>query len=209
METHAELLAKSPIAREQARRYASDPEYRRQVDEVEEKRRKRINAFDLASQPVLQDLKELGINVPDLWSEILNMDDNIDTAAPLFIAHIRGNTLPNDVLQALASRLATKNGGKYWDEIKNLYLTSTNAVVEETLAGTLATIARKRNYHDLVSFVEDEKLGPNRLLFLRPIFRYGGAEGKQLVISLRDHPQMYKQATYLTRKLIKSRPAYY
>ncbi|MDR0482149.1 MAG: hypothetical protein LBH13_03160 [Cellulomonadaceae bacterium] len=209
METQAEILARSPLAQEKARLYASDPEYRRQVDEVEEQRRKRIAAFQLASRPVLQDLLELGIDIPNIYTQFLDVDEHIDTVAPLFLQYIRSGLLPDDVTWALVSRLATKEAGKYWSEIKDLYLTETNETVKEALAGTLSVIARKRNYQDLVDFVNTESLGEARLLFLRPIFRYGGDEGKQLVISLRDHPQMYKEATYLTRKLIKSRPAYY
>lgn len=174
-----------------------DPEYqeRRAADEAKlaalaEERR-------AACQPVIDDLRSVGVDVSDTY-ELYQQPESYEVAIPVLLAHL-DRDYPERVLQDIGHGLPFKPDPTWWDDFKRLYLSTESDAVRDRLAAAMSGCARRAHYEDLLALVHDADLGPSRIYFLRPLHRIGNraeaGRGRAVIDTLADDPVLGKQAT--------------
>jgi hypothetical protein len=178
------------------RRLREDPEYRAAREREDAERARRIAEDLAASAPVLADLRTVGLDVASVW-DLYKFPDQLPGAIPVLLDHLQRN-YPDLVLEGIATGLQSKAARPAWAPMKHLYLTTTNDVVRDRLAAALSQCAVKAHYHDLLTFVHDERLGSSRIYFLRPINRIGNrmrpGMGRAVVEALAKDPAVAGEA---------------
>jgi hypothetical protein len=175
---------------EMERRLREDPEYRREVERAAAERAERAQQIRAASQPVLDDLARIGIELDTLW-DLYKVPEFRERAVPVLLRHLVLD-YPEGVLAGIGDNLADKATRPWWAELKVLYLQPHRNVVRDRLACALSECAKREHYNDLLAFVDDTSLGESRIYFLRPINRIGNrirpGQGRSVIESLAaDH----------------------
>lgn len=184
------------LAEMKARMLRENPEYRARVEAVETERRERRDALRLAERPIVQDLAEAGIEVASVW-DLVNTSTPYPGALPILLKHLERGGYPDRVMESLGRALAVKPANKYWQRLKARYLSSRSAGEEDGAAVALAACATASQLNDLIEFLNVEERGESRIYFLRPIKRWGGAEGRAVLESMRDHLLFGREARAL------------
>lgn len=175
---------------------ANDPEYQRRFREAEALRQERARLLGAAEQPIIRDLRDVGIIVDSLW-DLVNPPELCPEALPVLMEHLERGGYPERIMERLGRALAVKPSVTYWTRLRQRFLESRDAGEETGAAVALAACAGKDQVDDLISLLSVEAKGDNRLFFVRPILRLGGDRGRDLVESLRDDPVFGKEATAL------------
>lgn len=193
--TAAEVVA------ERERRLQEDPAYRAEVERVEAARAERARQLGLAEQPVLADLRGVGIDVDDVWN-LYKVPEARPRAIPVLLEHLVRD-YPDRVLQGIGTGLDDKSARSWWSELKALYLATERDVVRDRLAAALSGCATKDHYEDLLAFLRNERLGETRIYFLRPINRIGNrltpGQGRAVIEPLAADPVLGKEATAILK----------
>ena len=171
----------------------SDPEVWRKRAEFEAQQERRLAPLYAAEQPIVNDLRAAGYDVRTTL-DLGNSGEPYPSAIPVLLRHLRLGTYPDEVVEWLARALGVKEAVPYWQELRDFYLYVRGPSAEEGLAAALAMTARKKHLDDLIGLVADESRGDIRLLFFRPIKRFGGVKGRQILESYQDHPLLGKEA---------------
>jgi hypothetical protein len=191
---------------EQERRLREDPEYRAAVEQAEAGRVARAQELQVASLPVLTDLRSVGVEVDSLW-HLYEQPNSYDAAIPVLLDHMR-REYPERTLEDIGHALPFKPPAKWWDEFKALYLATGSDAVRDRLGAALASCAIRKHYEDLLRFIHDEALGESRIYFLRPINRIGNrmnpGQGRAVIEPLADDPVLGGEATAILRGLSRS-----
>ncbi len=112
----------------------------------------------------------------------------------MLVEHLARGGYSKHVTQALGRALEGQPTGAYWEELKRIYLEAESPDQREAAALALIGSARKVHLDDAVAFVGRPELGETRLYFLGLIKRWGGEQGRALLASLVDDPQLGKEA---------------
>src|SRR5690242_13923443 len=86
-------------------RLQNDPEYQRKVQAAEAERQVRVQALRLAEQPIVADLRAVGIQVDSVW-DLVNTSDPYPAALPILMEHLEGGGYPERVMESLGRALA-------------------------------------------------------------------------------------------------------
>ena len=159
------------LAEEKERRLREDPDYRAAVENAESERAAKAEERRRASMPVLDDLRQEGVDVPSL-GELYKEPESYPRAIPVLLAHLQRD-YPERTLEDIGDALPFKPDASWWNEFKALYLTTQSEAVRDRIAAALSGCAVKKHYDDLLAFVREESLGSSRIYFLRPIHRIG------------------------------------
>jgi hypothetical protein len=187
------------VIRQKEEMLRTDPDYRAAVEAAEAKRQAAAQARRDASRPILKDLNEAGIHITSLWVT----DEKImpySTSLPILLAHLEKGGYPDEIMQVIAHRLGVKPGIEYWDRLRDLYYRQTGEAARDGLAATLAKIATRPQFDELVELLHDESLGDSRVLLIRGVVRVGRERGKEIVRALVDDPVLGKEATARARR---------
>lgn len=185
--------------RRREERLRTDPEYRAAVESAESKRQAVAQALTKAEQPILRDLSEAGIHVNSVW-DVNEKFSPHSISLPILMAHLEKGGYPDRVMEALARCFGVDQGPAYWDRLRDLYHRETGQAVRDGLAATLAKIAKKAQFDELVELLHDESLGSSRVLLIRGVVRVGRERGKDIVRALVDDPVLGKEATARARR---------
>lgn len=196
-------VSAADVVAEKERRLREDPDYRAAVEQAEAERVARAQERQVASRPVLNELKVAGVEVDSLW-HLYKQPDAYDAAIPILLDHLRRG-YPERTLQDIGHALPFKPPAKWWDEFKALYLATESDAVRDRLGAALASCAVRKHYEDLLRFIRDEALGESRIYFLRPIHRIGNrmsvGQGRAVIEPLADDPVLGKETTAILRGL--------
>lgn len=174
-------------------RYDAMVEAQRQRDEQVEAQAAELR---LAEQPILRDLNAAGISVDSVW-DLVNTSEPYPDALPILLDHLERGDYPDRVMESLGRALAVKPSVAWWERLKALYVTPRNSGQENGTAVALAACATNAQLDDLIGFLSLDAHGESRIYFLRPIKRLRGDAGRQLLESLRDDPNLGREATAL------------
>lgn len=181
---------------EKERRLREDPVYRAAVEQAEAERAAKAQERLLASLPVLDDLRSVGVEVESL-GHLYKQPDAYDVAIPVLLDHMR-REYPERTLEGIGLALPFKLPAKCWDEVKALYLATGSDAVRDRLGAALASCAARKHYEDLLRFIQDEALGESRIYFLRPINRIGNrmeiGKGRAVIESVAGHETLRREA---------------
>lgn len=151
-----------------------------------------------ATRPIMRDLRAVGVRGRDFWDEL---DIRSHPAAiPVLINHLEFGEFPDDVVNDLGNRIATKQAAAYWERLTTIYLDPRSPAHEEAAAIALSGCATRERYEELVGFVRDESRGPYRSIFLHNIVKLGGSAGWEVVESVADVPDMAQEATEMLKR---------
>ncbi len=186
-------------AEELVEKLARDPGYqaRRAVQRAELESRARV--WREAEQPIVADLRAVGIDVASVW-DLVNTSEPYPDALPVLMEHLERGGYPDRVLEGVARALAVKPSVVYWDRLKALYLSAPTPDMEDGLGVALAACATKAQLDDLIELLDAPGRGGSRIFFLRPISKLGGEPGRQIVESLVDDEALGRQARVLLRR---------
>ena len=177
----------------------SDPEYRAKVEAVEAERQERARGLREAEQPILADLRVVGIEVESVW-ELVNTAEPYPAALPVLVEHLERGGYPDRVLESLGRALAVGPAHPYWTRLRELYLRAAGPGEREGLAVALAASATTAELERLVALLDEEAGEDTRIHFLRTILKVGGDKGREVIESLRSHPVFSKEASALLKK---------
>jgi hypothetical protein len=181
---------------ELAEELASDPDYQARKAAFETEQAARVEVLRKAEQPIVADLRQVGVTVTSVW-DLVNTSDPYLDALPVLMAHLERGGYPDRVMESLGRALAVKPAVAWWNQLMTLYSKPRNDGEEDGVAVALAACATKAQLVDLVSFLSWTERGQSRIYFLRPIKRLGGDEGRVLLEQLRDDEVFGKEATAL------------
>jgi hypothetical protein len=171
----------------------TDPEYRAKVEAVEAERRERVRVLREAEQPIVADLRGVGLQVGSVW-DLVNTSEPYPEALPVLLGHLERGGYPDRVMESLGRALAVKPSVAYWDTLRTLYLSATGPGEEEGLAVALCACATRDQFDDLVALLHEEARGESRIHFLRPIRRLRRQQGLEVIESLVDDPLFGREA---------------
>jgi hypothetical protein len=182
-----------------AERLRTDPAYRAQTEAVEAERQARMEELRRAEQPIVEDLRNAGVEVSSVW-DLVNTADPYPKALPILLSHLQRGGYPGRVIESLGRALAVKPAASAWERLRHLYLAAHGRGEEEGLAVALAASATAEHLDGLIALLDETSRGSTRIHFLRPIKRVGGKRGLDLLTSLKDDPLFGKEASALLKR---------
>jgi hypothetical protein len=161
---------------EALRKRPDDLELRNELERLQHEERDAIRAAELEEArveeaPLLEDLREIGVDVPTVW-DLYKHPEAYPDVVPVLIRHM-ARDYPPATLQGIGGALADKSARPWWNELKQMYLTEERDVARGELAAVLSEVARREHYEDLLAFFGDARLGKSRISFVRPINKIG------------------------------------
>lgn len=199
--TAAELMA------ERERKKREDPVYRAELEHVESERAERTRLLRMAEQPVVADLRAIGLDVDTVW-DLHKIPDSRPQAVPVRLRHLALH-YPDGVLQGIGEGLNHRSARAWWGDLRELMFDTERDVVRDRLAATLSACATREHYEDLLAFLRDDSLGQCRIYFVRPINSIGNrinpGQGRAVIESVADDPVFGKEATAVLEGRSRSR----
>lgn len=175
-------------------RLEKDPEHQRMVQAAEAERHERARFLAQAEQPVVADLRAVGVQVDSVW-DLVNTSEPYPAALPVLMEHLERGGYPERVMESLGRALAVKPSVAFWDRLKARWLDARDPGEQDGAAVALAACATKKQLDDLIEFLSVEERGESRIYFIRSIVRVGGDRGYEVLDSLRDDPVLGQAAT--------------
>jgi hypothetical protein len=189
---------RSVTAAELMAQLAQDKEFQEGASAREAELQSRVQALRTSEQPIVQDLRRVGVEVTSVW-DLVNSPQPYPAALPVLLEHLERGGYPDRVMASLGRALAVKPAVAIWNRLHELYLRSTGPEEEDALAAALAAAASRPQVEELVALLGERSRGASRIHFLTPILRLGGERGQELVASLRADPVFGREATALLR----------
>ena len=189
-ETAADLIAE----------LQNDQEYQRRTEAAEAERQVRVQEYRRAEQPIVAELRSVGVEVDSVW-DLVNTSNPYPDALPVLLKHLQQGGYPDRVMEGIASALAVKPAVFAWETLRKLYLAAQGPGEEEGLAVALTASATGEHLDELIALLRENSRGDTRIHFLSAIKRVGGKRGRQVLESLESDPMFGKEA----RALLKAR----
>lgn len=177
---------------------AVDPEYQRQFTAEEAARQPRAQEERRASEPILADLRTVGVDVQSVW-DLGNRPVPYPAALPILLKHLEKGGYPDRVMESLGTLLAVPGAAFAWERLRRLFLKAKGRGEEEGLASALAASATHAHLDALISLLGEDSRSDVRIHFLRAIKRVGAARGRAVIEGLRDDPLYGSEARALTK----------
>src|SRR4051794_21660369 len=159
------------IMAEVERRQRDDHELRARLQREEAERAERVRLATIAEQPLVADLRAIGLQLNTVWDLYL-IPNSRPQAIPVLLKHLALD-YPDTVLQGIGIGLSDRSARAWWSELRTMMLSTERDVVRDRLAAVLSSCATREHYDDLLAFIRDQRLGEDRIYFLRPINRIG------------------------------------
>ena len=177
----------------------NNPKYQRREQAQEAERQARAEVLSKAEQPIVEDLRVAGVEVASVW-DLVNTSEPYPGALPVLMEHVERGGYPERVMESLGRALAVRPSVEFWDRLKVRWLEARDSGEETGAAVALAACANTAQLDDLVGFLSVAERGMSRLHFIRPILRYGGDRGREVVEALRGDPVFGEEATALLKR---------
>jgi hypothetical protein len=187
--TAAEVMA------ERERRLLTDPEYAAQVRAMEHERATRADALREAEQPLLEDLRAVGVSVDSVWT--LRTEQRRDSAvATVLLRHLH-RPYPDRVREGLARALTAPAA---WDHLVRAYREANpqrDRSFMDGLAATLSQIADRSRRDELLGLLHDRSRGSSRVHLLRAVTRLRLPDRWLLVEACTADPDLRREAEHM------------
>lgn len=144
--------------------------------------------------PIVEDLRAAGVDVDSVW-DLVNTSEPYPAALPILLHHLERGGYPPRVMEAIGRALAVTPSEIYWDRLKSRWLEARDTGEEDGVAVALAACATEEHLDDLIDFLSIDERGDSRIYFIRPIFKVGGARGREILDALRTDPVFGKEVT--------------
>jgi hypothetical protein len=121
--TGAEVIA------EKERRRREDPAYRAELERVEAERAERTRLLRIAEQPVVDDLRTLGLDLNTVW-DLYKIEDSRPQAIPVLLKHLALD-YPDRVLDGIGRGLDHRSARAWWSDLREMMLNTSRDVVRD------------------------------------------------------------------------------
>ena len=159
----------------------------------DQRQRQRAKELRAAEAPLVDDLREVGVDVASVW-ELVNSADPYPAALPVLMDHL-SRSYPEPTREGIARALAVSGeAALLWEEVRQHYEReppSTGA--KDGLAVALAALADDQRIPQLVELIRDERHGESRVFFVRPLNRSGRADATAALDDLAGDPQVAQE----------------
>ncbi len=183
-------------AEEFAAQLAADQEYQRQRAAFDKQLEEKAAVWRAAETPLVAELKAVGVDVESVW-DLVNTDTPYPSALPILIRYLEAGDLPDRVLEGVGRALAVGPAIEFWDRLVELVLSPSSEGQAEGSSVAVAACATAEQVDDLIRIVTETKRRPEHIFFLRPILRFGGERGRDLLASLYADPALGIEAQAL------------
>ncbi len=117
-----------------------------------------------AEQPVLEALRQVGVDVPEVWS-LLEGDRRYPEAIPILLEHL-ARPYPPAIREGLARALGTPDARPIWHTLAARYFAESDERVKDGLATAVAATVTDMTLDDLLRLIADPQHGSSRVLLL-------------------------------------------
>jgi hypothetical protein len=176
----------------------ADPEWVARRDAAERERLERERQLTEASQPLLQDLRDVGYDVADVYL----LQKPYARALPVLAAHL-DRDYPEVIRAGIAHKLAVRGGEFAWDRLMAQYRATDIAELHQfksALASTLARLATAKRLDELRELLADRSHGDSRLMLYRGFMRLKAPDRWELVEAGLADPDLRRQAEHLLKQ---------
>ncbi len=121
--------------------------------------------LDAQEQPILADLRRVGVEVASTSDVNLHRNDLTPDAIPILLDHLSRPYDPR-IRDMIARALGTPAARPIWRTLADLYVAEPEGQVKQGLACTVAETATDDTLDDLLALIADPRNGPDRSLLL-------------------------------------------
>lgn len=177
----------------------NDQEFQRRRRALDAVFQARAEALRQAEQPIVAELQAVGVDVGSIW-DLVNTSEPYPAALPVLMDHLERGGYPERVMESLGRALAVKPSVTFWDRLKARWIGARDQGEETGAALALAACATKAQLDDVIGFLAVTERGESRIFFIKPLCRFGGDRGREVVEALRDDPVLGREATALLKR---------
>lgn len=141
-------------------------------------------------EPLLADLRRAtGVPFNSTWD--LNLVElDYQKVLPVLVDHLERGPYPSSSMSGVGDVIVVKEAVRFWDRLKGVWLTHTDADHQMVAARALAAGARKAQYKDLVGMLVGGEGRAGRYRFVDVVLRLGRDQGAVVLESLVDDPEV-------------------
>ena len=192
-------MKKRETASELMARLNADPEFVAKAARREEARIVRETALLSAQEPLLDELRAVGVVVESVW-DLVNTSMPYPGALSVLLDHFQ-RPYPASVREGIARALAVPAARFARNELVKLYQHESDPIVKEGLAVAVAATTADEDLEDLIALVRDDTCGQSRLLLLSALERSSDPRALSTLVALRSNPVFAKEIPYILRRL--------
>ena len=187
-------------------RLAADPVYQERKRQLDAAHAARVEALRVALIPLLDDLKNVGVNS----SAELLVGDRAKAppfplaALPILIEHLQ-RPYPRAARALMARAVAVPQSKFAWHTLVDLYRREPADGAKDDLAVAVEAVADDDTADDLIALVRDRSNGASRILLLRGLVRLSEPRAKATLREMRHDPDLEKELAVILRKLDKKK----
>ena len=187
-------------AKELETQLKADPEWTARRDERERERRHLEADWRAAEAPLVEELREAGLeNVRWSW-DLVNTSTPYPEALPILVKHLQ-RPYPDRVREGIARALAVREAKFAWETLTRLYReeeAGTNA--KDGLAVAIAATVHDEVIDELIGLAGDTQHGESRLLLLRALKRSRNPRARAALERLEADPELTKEVRGLLKR---------
>lgn len=192
-----------PLVDALMRRIRTDPEaVRRESEERNRRIAERGARLSEEEQPILLDLKSVGVDLTTIWSQ--HLEERLTSQGMEVLAqHLR---LPysDKTREGIARAFARRNADKYWSLILSEYKAAKEGLGEDGfprsykdgLACALGAMASRQHLDELIELAKDRGNGSSRLLLLVGLRRSRDPRASKALDDLAADPELTKEIAH-------------
>jgi hypothetical protein len=174
----------------------ADPAMRAARERTGAALRERQAALRIAEEPLLADLRQVGIDVDSVW--LLYKQHPYPSAIRVLLDHIERSYAP-EIREGIARALAVPEAAWAWDRLRAfLYRepAGQRRNVKFALALAVVDAAPKGSIDKMLELIRDSSLGSSRVAFVRPLMRSRDPRAAETLEQLRTDPDLTKEVQF-------------
>ncbi|MEX1827893.1 hypothetical protein JNG39_09410 [Luteibacter sp. CQ10] len=175
-------------------------EYQAMRARREEEMKQKQAAFALAEAPLVQALRDAGVEVDSAW-DLVKTRDPYPKAIPVLLEHL-GKPYPERVIEGILRSLAVPEARHAWQQLRDFFEAAPSQMTGglRWAAGIALNGASDDSLlDDMADILRDPRFGHERQALLSALARSGHAKAKMLLHELRDDPVLGKEIKKMRR----------
>lgn len=170
----------------------SNSDYLARKAKIEKERDQYERWYREQEKPIIDALKESGIDVQFVMDLYRNKNIQHEIAIPILFSHLE-MSYPEPIRDELARALGIKNVPGLFDRLRESFLKEKSENVKDALADSLAYTATRRDIPSVVELLRNPSNGSSRIFLLRVLRRSRQPECKKILEELKSDPELERE----------------
>jgi hypothetical protein len=169
----------------------ADPDFLLRQRERNEARQRQEADLRLAQQPLLDELRSVGLAVHSVW-DLVNTTNPYPQAIPILLKHLQ-LPYPDRVREGIARALAVPEARSGWQILVDQFQRDEDRSglgAKAGLAAAIAAVADDNVLDDVIELLADPQHGQNRLLLVTAVARSSLPRAREALIALSSDPAL-------------------